>query len=93
MHRHLRAAQRLARLPTGQNQTDQIERIGQTRENSSQYESSSTEPAADVTPLEQDNGQGGRDQLTAQKQQQVEELKQRDRTVRAHEQAHLAAAG
>ena len=31
--------------------------------------------------------------MTAKEQDQVEEFKQRDRTVRAHEQAHLAAAG
>jgi hypothetical protein len=76
--------------PTAQNQTEQI---GQTGENASQDQSSSTEPAAEAIPSEQDKGQGGRDGLTAEEQDQVEELKQRDRTVRAHQQAHLAAAG
>lgn len=36
---------------------------------------------------------GGPNELTDEEQQQVEELQARDREVRAHEQAHLAAAG
>jgi hypothetical protein len=35
----------------------------------------------------------GEDQLTESEQRQVDELKEDDRKVRAHEQAHLAAAG
>ena len=75
------------RSPTAQNQT------GQTGEHASQGQSSPAKPAAEVISSEQHNGQSGPDGLTAEEQRQVEELKQRDRTVRAHEQAHLAVAG
>ena len=44
--------------PTAQNQTEQI---GQTGENASQDQSSSTEPVTKAIPSEQDKGQGGRD--------------------------------
>ena len=88
------------RSPTAQDQTDQIELTGQTEQtggNVSQDHSSSAEPATEAIPSaqqpEQPYGQSGPDGLTAEEQDQVEELKQRDRTVRAHEQAHLAAAG
>ena len=36
---------------------------------------------------------GGSEELSTAEQQKIEELKARDRDVRAHEQAHLAAAG
>lgn len=36
---------------------------------------------------------GGKSELTAEEQEQVEELKQRDAEVRRHESAHKAAAG
>ena len=65
------------RSPTAQNQTEQ------TGKNASQDQSSPTEPAAGAIPSVRQ----------AKEQRQVEKLKQRDRTVRAHEQAHLAAAG
>jgi hypothetical protein len=39
------------------------------------------------------SSQTGEEGLTEEEQQEVKELKQRDREVRAHEQAHLAAAG
>ena len=35
----------------------------------------------------------GREELTGEEKQEVEKLKKRDREVRAHEQAHLSAAG
>ena len=38
-------------------------------------------------------GLAGQQELTQQEQQQVTELQQRDREVRNHEQAHIAAAG
>ncbi len=79
------------RSPTARDQT------AQTGENASQDQSSPAEPIAGAIPSvqqpEQHNGQSGPDGLTAEEQRQVEELKQRDRTVRAHEQALLAAAG
>jgi len=79
------------RSPTAQNQTEQ------TGENASQDQSSLVEPAAGAIPsaqqAEQHSGQSGPDGLTEEEQRQVEELKQCDRAVRAHEQAHLAAAG
>ena len=79
------------RSPTAREQTEQ------TGENASQDPSSPAKPIAGAIPSvqqsEQRNGQSGPDGLTAEEQRQVEELKQRDRTVRAHEQAHLAAAG
>lgn len=40
-----------------------------------------------------DKGKGGDGNLGQEEQQQVEKLKQRDREVRAHEAAHMAAAG
>ncbi|MEQ8791076.1 MAG: putative metalloprotease CJM1_0395 family protein [Pirellulaceae bacterium] len=46
--------------------------------------------AASADAAEQSSKTG---ELTPEEQQQVEELKQRDREVRAHEQAHLSAAG
>ena len=42
---------------------------------------------------EEGSGLGGKKQLSEEEQQQVEKLKARDREVRAHEQAHKAAAG
>ncbi|NLS94447.1 MAG: hypothetical protein GXX96_20005 [Planctomycetaceae bacterium] len=42
---------------------------------------------------EQADEAGSTDDLTEEEQQQVTELKDRDREVRAHEQAHLSAAG
>jgi len=39
------------------------------------------------------SGQGGQDKLSQEEQKQVEELKARDREVRAHEAAHAAAGG
>lgn len=38
-------------------------------------------------------GRAGVRELSEEEQQQVDELKQRDREVRSHEQAHMAAAG
>jgi len=38
-------------------------------------------------------GQAGQEELSEEEQREVEQLKNRDREVRAHEQAHLAAAG
>ena len=50
-----------------------------------------------VTPADSAGGTGGDEteevELTAEEQGQVEELKARDREVRQHEQAHMAAAG
>ncbi len=40
-----------------------------------------------------DSGATNNEQLTSEEQRQVEKLKERDREVRAHEQAHAAAAG
>ena len=44
-------------------------------------------PAASV-----DENSGGARQLSAEERQQVEDMKQRDREVRTHEQAHMTAA-
>ena len=38
-------------------------------------------------------GLAGQEELTEEEQREVEQLKNRDREVRAHEQAHMAAAG
>ena len=52
------------------------------------------EVAIAVTESEEsDNQSPGQQELTQEQKQQVEELKARDREVRAHEQAHLNAAG
>ncbi|MBD3610637.1 MAG: hypothetical protein HUJ30_08815 [Gammaproteobacteria bacterium] len=45
------------------------------------------------TPTRGQYGKSQSEQLTEEEQQQVEQLKSRDRAVRAHEAAHAAAAG
>ncbi|MCG8427565.1 MAG: hypothetical protein MI754_09440 [Chromatiales bacterium] len=52
-------------------------------------ESDSSQQPNKVSKSEESNQQG----LTPEEQKKVEELKKRDREVRAHEQAHLAAGG
>ena len=51
----------------------------------------SSEPAR--SPGGDGRGQSGVAALSAEEQQQVDKLKARDREVRSHEQAHIAAAG
>ena len=51
----------------------------------------SSEPA--VSPGGDGRSQSGVSALSEEEQQQVDKLKARDREVRAHEQAHIAAAG
>lgn len=60
-----------------------------------------TRPSADVSMPEtaekakadETGSSGGKNELSEEEQQQVAKLKQRDTEVRAHEQAHLGAAG
>ena len=52
--------------------------------------------SAAARPAAEDTGAGGpgaTEELTEEEQQQVQELKQRDREVRQHEQAHVSAGG
>ncbi|RMD95152.1 MAG: hypothetical protein D6814_13635 [Calditrichaeota bacterium] len=54
-----------------------------------QEPSEASSPAANV----QKKGPAGQQQLSEKEKKEVEQLKKRDREVRAHELAHLAAAG
>jgi hypothetical protein len=55
-------------------------------------ESRESESSAEEKAAKEDSSQPNR-QLSADQQSQVEQLKQRDREVRAHEQAHRSAGG
>jgi len=66
----------------------------------SQQQNAAASPSQDETPSEssqetkQDSGQSSSlQEMTAEEEKMVIELKQRDQEVRAHEAAHLAAAG
>ncbi|TWT34255.1 putative metalloprotease CJM1_0395 family protein [Blastopirellula retiformator] len=50
-------------------------------------------PEAEAAAAEETSGSSGLTELSPEETQQVQELKSRDREVRQHEQAHLAAAG
>lgn len=52
-----------------------------------------TRRPAESNPIQSEGSPSAQQDLTDEEQQQVEELKQRDREVRRHEQAHVAAAG
>ncbi|MET0047072.1 MAG: putative metalloprotease CJM1_0395 family protein [Sedimenticola sp.] len=51
------------------------------------------EPTATASPREKPEKGLGAEQLSAREQSEVRKLQRRDREVRAHEQAHLAAGG
>ncbi|MEM7245318.1 MAG: putative metalloprotease CJM1_0395 family protein [Acidobacteriota bacterium] len=67
---------------------ESLGRAGTHRSSSGATELGSTTPARSDSEKEPDSRE-----LTDEEQQQVRELKARDAEVRAHEQAHLAAAG
>jgi hypothetical protein len=57
-------------------------------------ETSSSTAKCDATdPASEESKQTGKQQLSQDQQRQVTKLKQRDQEVRAHEAAHMAAAG
>ncbi|MEM6639823.1 MAG: putative metalloprotease CJM1_0395 family protein [Pseudomonadota bacterium] len=82
----------LAPDQTAQNRATDLPESSQVREPSSaQSAADDARPSQDTRPNESPTN--GDEVLTDDEQRQVEELKERDREVRAHEQAHLAAAG
>lgn len=62
-------------------------------DSSDDSEENTNEPTNPVSATEISKRPGSSTELTEAEKQQVQQLKQRDRQVRAHEQAHAAAAG
>lgn len=78
-------------VSTNQNQTPvAVPAAGNSSQSDTDAQGNNTETP---TRGQYGSGQGGEEKLTQEEQKQVEELKARDREVRAHEAAHAAAGG